>query len=195
MVKLKFLQKLFFLLSIGTILSVPTKSLAQDATNSTLSTQTEDYEWGYLGAGYWNVNDHVNWGGRFGTFKYNGIGYDFNMRAGKSLSAEKPENPGNINLDLLLNYSFGMYKQNKNAILFTLGAGPSVRKQEVFKDKYDLDDTENKWYLDAEIALDLKVRLGWLMLSGGYHWSATKFKFSKEYVGDGFFCSVGICVK
>lgn len=229
----KFLQKVFFLLVMETMMSVSTTSFAQEVADSTEtiqaedyewgnldavyrylnneeystnnqtdissytdiseSTQTEVYEWGYFGAGYWNVNKHVNWGGGFGGFKYNGMGYNLNIRGGKSRSSEKPENPGNINMDLLFNYSFGMYKQDKKAILFTLGAGPSVRKQEEFKGNYNQDETKTKWYLDAEIALELKVCLGWLMLSGGYHWSATKFKFSEEYVGDGFFCSVGVC--
>ena len=159
----------------------------------------EDVDASYLffSAGYWDYDDFINYGFSSSVINPGGLGFDMNMRT--NFESVQDGGPGNINYDLMLNYTFNLAGNNKTRLDFTMSAGPSLRMQTVIKDvKYSsygnyTYDTGEKFYLDGCAQFALNAKLGALVLSAGYNLWLPKFKTSSDYRADGFVLRAGYC--
>lgn len=159
----------------------------------------EDVDASYLffSVGYWDYDDFINYGFSSSVINPGGLGFDMNMRT--NFESVQDGGPGNINYDLMLNYTFNLAGNNKTRLDFTMSAGPSLRMQTVIKDvKYSsygnyTYDTGEKFYLDGCAQFALNAKLGALVLSAGYNLWLPKFKTSSDYRADGFVLRAGYC--
>lgn len=127
---------------------------------------------------YWGFDGYENYGVFAESTTYNNVGVEM---AGRT----KFEKHSNYNWELGLNYSFGIFREEKSALMLTASFCPiSVRTQEEYN--YKSDKYQSKTYFDAYYSLRLSLKLGCVDLTGGYFYWAPKWEFGKDYKIDGF---------
>ena len=142
-----------------------------------------------------SVVDNSNSGEGFGTVGLMYYGFDGFEEYGVYLGGAIPNNfsyemglrhyfisHGHTNMDIMLNYSFGLWLQDTNQLLFTLNVGPSMRIYDQPTDKV-IGETvhyETKFACDCAINPRITVKLGKFSLTGGFFYWAPKFKFNKD---------------
>lgn len=177
--------------------SQSTASVVSDTNNNSaaINEWVVDY-WGYGSIGYWNYDDFENWGLAFGHINLDGWGLDFTVGRVCFKRLEKGGS-GNYNVDILPNYTFGLLKKNKTCLGFTVSAGPSVRKQEVWTGEVTAGGnmkTKDKWYIDGYTQIALNAKVGPVFLSAGYNLWFPQFKTSSKKRAEGFVIKVGFCM-
>ncbi|MDO5482971.1 MAG: LysM domain-containing protein [Bacteroidaceae bacterium] len=177
--------------------SQSTVSIVSDTINNfaAISKNTEeiDWGWGYTSIGYWNYDDFENWGLAFGIINPDGWGFDFTGGRACLKRLEKGGS-GNYNIEILPNYTFGLLKKNKTCLGFTVSAGPSVRKQDVWTGEVTAGGnmkTKVKWYIDGYAQIALNAKVGPVFLSAGYNLWFPQFKTSSKKRAEGFVIKAG----
>lgn len=118
----------------------------------------------------------------------NGIGCDFTLRSNFKYGID---DIGIYAIDLGLNYTAQLWGQDKNKVLFTLAAGPTLNWHDTFTNK-----GEKKTKCDCDLFFNPRfgAKIGIVTLSAGYFFWAVKAKFEKGYKFNGFQASIGIDV-
>ncbi|MBR1547596.1 MAG: hypothetical protein IJ637_02575 [Prevotella sp.] len=151
-------------------------SLGVDNVNATTGADDDSESFGYGGLLYYGFDDFENYGLTFGMLNPNGFGLDIALRA-------QFKDHGNFNGDFLFNYSFALMSKNSNQVLLTLALGPSMRTYDEvkgFDSRGNIEWNRNKTAFDGVINPRLTIKLGRVVLMGGYFYWAPKFKFNKD---------------
>lgn len=150
---------------------------------------------GYGGLDYYNFDNGFTslnyWGFTLGAFSYTGGGFDMKFK-----TCFESEPGSGAGVDLLLNYSVGLLRQNDNMLCLHAKAGPSLMWWTKYKPgKYiGLESDGHKFTVDCVLSLGLIGRVGKFAVSGGYNWWFNKFKFDEDYLADGFWVSLSYCM-
>lgn len=147
----------------------------------------------------------------FYTFKgINNFGVSYNYISPNSIGLEYAfrsqfKNGGNYSLDIGINWSFQLWKEDKMSLFFTPALGISLRLQKVMeiKSKYHYDSSIRRGYTVQELEEETKIkvdpyfnprvifRYDHFAVSAGYYMWAQEAKFKDGYLGHGFQASVG----
>ena len=174
-----------FILTIFLSLTCLLNANAQNTSNS------DDEGFGTIGLMYYGFDGFENYGVYYGGSVPNKVSFEMGVR-------HLFEKHGHFNMDIMLNYSFGLWSQDSNKLLLTINAGPSVRNyqeptgnsiggNDQYKDKYSVDGVFNP---------RITLKLGKISLTGGYFFWAPKFKFDKKNgAQNGFNVGLGYVIK
>lgn len=136
----------------------------------------EDESFGYAGLMYYGFDGGENYGIFASSVNPNGVGSDYALRA-------QFKSHGNVNTEFLINYSFGLWAQDSNRLLFTVALGPSFRcydKIEGIDKNGKVEYSSGSFACDGIVNPRLTIKFGKLAITGGYYYWAPKFKFSKD---------------
>ena len=125
----------------------------------------------------------------------NGVGGEFCIRTDF-------KSHGNVNIDLGLNATYEILKNEDTNFLFTLAAGPSFRIQDELSDikvnyssytgRYTTQEKyKSKFYVDLVVNPRLSLRYKSVLVSAGYFMWAPTAKFSNGALAHGFQASLG----
>ncbi|MBQ9561106.1 MAG: hypothetical protein IJV10_02365 [Prevotella sp.] len=125
----------------------------------------------------------------------NGIGGEYCVRTDF-------KSHGNINIDLGLNATYEILKDDDTNFLFTIAAGPSIRMQDELSDikvnynqytgKYTTTEKYDfKFYVDLIVNPRFSLRYKNVLISAGYFMWAPKAKFSDGALAHGFQATLG----
>lgn len=167
---------------------VPQPTPQVSAPSESTDTSKKEEMLGIYNLAYYNFSDVVgkcNYGISTYFLRPNGIGGEFNIR----LTFKKY---GNYSVDLGPNYTFKLWGNDNSKLLFTVAAGPSIRKQEVLKYSSSYrEETKDRWYVDLFINPRIGFNYKGVVISGGYFLWTHKFKFGKDERIDGFNVALG----
>lgn len=140
----------------------------------------------FVGLGYFSCNDWENYSISFMNYTFNGVCAGVNLRSNLEFS----EHQGTFNADVLINYSYGVYRNSDVKVMITGEAGPSLASRSYIDSDGDISDG---FFIDALIGIKGTVIFNnKVVLSAGYQIWAPKFKFGKDYNADGFYAQLGI---
>lgn len=147
-----------------------------DGQSASQDSDDEAEAFGYVGLMFYSFDGFENYGLFFGNTNPNGLGLDFAVRASF-------KEHGNVNTDIMFNYSIGLVEKSSTQVAVTLALGPSLRMQDEIKGvdkKGNLEWEKSKIFCDCVINPKLTVRIDKVVISAGYFYWAPKFKFSKD---------------
>lgn len=161
-----------------------------DVTQKT-SDNNESESLSYIGLGFYSFEGFNNWGFNDAYLNWNGLGFELAFR-----SQLKFNDYDNLNFDVGLNYSFGLWKDEDKKLYLSLAAGPSIRNQKEIEYSYNSKGkmstkTKDKIFVDAFFNPRITFSIGKFVISGGYFYWAPKFKFDGDYKIDGFNANIG----
>ena len=139
--------------------------------------QTDDYDdvISQYGLMFYGFDGFENYGLTMGFRHQSGLGFEAAVRS-------QFKKHGNKSSDWLIHYTPCILSKGRNSLFLSLAAGPSLRLQDDVKGIKNNGDIEweSKFTCDGVVNPRLIIKIGRVMLSGGYFYWAPKFKFNKD---------------